>query len=92
MKYTVETPDLLNHGRPSHMKFNYNSTYFHYMLDANYTICFVCFYLFILLPLKCRAGLEAAKEKLKSLGADMVFTESQLNVKNVESSGNILWL
>lgn len=32
-----------------------------------------------------RAGSEEAEEKLKSLGADMVFTESQLNVKNVKS-------
>lgn len=33
----------------------------------------------------CRAGSEEAKEQLKSLGADEVYTESQLEVKNVKS-------
>ncbi|XP_020252643.1 probable trans-2-enoyl-CoA reductase, mitochondrial [Asparagus officinalis] len=32
-----------------------------------------------------RPGSEEVKERLKKLGADMVFTESQLNVKNVKS-------
>ncbi|KAL1826750.1 hypothetical protein ACET3Z_005162 [Daucus carota] len=32
-----------------------------------------------------RAGSDAAREKLKSLGADEVYTESQLEVKNVKS-------
>jgi hypothetical protein len=32
----------------------------------------------------CRAGSDEAKEKLKNLGADEVFTESQLEVKNVK--------
>ncbi|XP_022870175.1 enoyl-[acyl-carrier-protein] reductase, mitochondrial [Olea europaea var. sylvestris] len=32
-----------------------------------------------------RAGSDEAKEKLKNLGADQVFTESQLEVKNVKS-------
>lgn len=32
----------------------------------------------------CRPGSDDAKEKLKKLGADVVFTESQLDVKNVK--------
>ncbi|KAJ0560294.1 putative trans-2-enoyl-CoA reductase (NADPH) [Helianthus annuus] len=32
-----------------------------------------------------RSGSDEAKEKLKKLGADQVYTESQLNVKNVKS-------
>ncbi|XP_071719828.1 enoyl-[acyl-carrier-protein] reductase, mitochondrial-like [Rutidosis leptorrhynchoides] len=37
-----------------------------------------------------RAGSDLAKEKLKKLGADEVYTESQLNVKNVKSLlGNV---
>lgn len=32
-----------------------------------------------------RAGSDEVKEKLKKLGADEVFTESQLEVKNVKS-------
>lgn len=32
----------------------------------------------------CRAGSDEVKEKLKNLGADEVFTESQLEVKNVK--------
>lgn len=33
----------------------------------------------------CRAGSDEAKEKLKKLGADEIYTESQLDVKNVKS-------
>lgn len=32
----------------------------------------------------CRVGSEEVKEKLKKLGADAVYTESQLEVKNVK--------
>lgn len=32
-----------------------------------------------------RAGSDEAKEQLKALGADEVFSESQLNIKNVKS-------
>lgn len=32
-----------------------------------------------------RAGSDEARENLKALGADEVFSESQLNVKNVKS-------
>jgi len=32
-----------------------------------------------------RAGSDEAREQLKALGADEVFSESQLNVKNVKS-------
>lgn len=32
----------------------------------------------------CRPGSDEAREKLKNLGADEVFTESQLEVKNVK--------
>ncbi|KAF7823502.1 enoyl-[acyl-carrier-protein] reductase, mitochondrial [Senna tora] len=40
--------------------------------------------------LRDRAGIDEVKEKLKKLGADEVFTESQLEVKNVKSLlGNI---
>lgn len=44
-----------------------------------------------------RAGSDEVKEKLKNLGADEVFTESQLEVKNVKgllvlSSIDSLWL
>lgn len=34
---------------------------------------------------KYRAGSDEVKENLKKLGADEVFTESQLEVKNVKS-------
>ena len=33
----------------------------------------------------CRTGSDEAKEKLRKLGADEVYTESQLDVKNVKS-------
>lgn len=39
----------------------------------------------ILVLFTIRAGSDKAKEKLKKLGADEVYTESQLDVKNVKS-------
>ena len=45
-----------------------------------------CLPIYLQLPSSAwfRAGSDEAKEKLKGLGADEVFTESQLEVKNVK--------
>jgi hypothetical protein len=46
--------------------------------------CFSAEKLTFTYPSSYRAGSDEVKEKLKNLGADEVFTESQLEVKNVK--------
>jgi len=53
-------------------------------VDLGLTVCSLKPWIASLSPAYFRAGADQVKENLKKLGADEVFTESQLEMKNVK--------